>query len=535
MSRNSSLILIFIPLFLLLSTLYSYAHQEIGPPIASVLLLYQERSFFADRRDTVSAIETLLGHYQVEVESFHVGSAKGVFFDDYDYVMVISLDQKIREDSLYERLAEYRGEILWLGLGVEGLLERGAYSLEFRGRAYDFLTVTYKKGGTSRERSFPVGVKREFCAVEVTSPDTKVYAWFTNGYEYFPFIAKDKNLYYVSRVDINEPLFYIFADVLNDLFLKKWYREDVFFLSIEDIHVFRDYKRLREMADYLSSESIPFLMGLIPYVRQEGSNHITKFTEITAFLETLRYMQARGGRVVLQMLPLTIRGGTFVVEELSLTAEEEKRALKEYITMAIGDCVKNGLYPIGASSPYIHLKEESFGVLKESFSSFFGMLSIEEDNYILFPFEVYDSPKFNRFYPYNIGYLEPNDSALFNIEDLYQKIEIVRGFMAGAYFHSYLPVESLYQLVGFLQKKGHPFYDILEEEHWIQTEEHELFFAAEGVEIIHRQEGASISFFYQVSRRVSLYVQWFLVFIIVFFFILFQRSSKAFKKSMIKG
>lgn len=531
----SRVIIISILILLCIQLLYGYAFQVQGAPETSILILYQERSFFADRRDTVSAIETLLGHFMVEVVSLHVHRAKTIELHHYDYVMVIALNQIVYDDSLYERLVEYSGEIIWLGRGIEELLRRGSYLLEYEGRSYDFLQVSYKKGQTGLEYLFPIGVKREFCRVRAPSPAIEVYAWLTNGLEKFPYIAKDKNLYFVSRVDINEPLFYIFGDFLNDLFQKKYYREDVLLLSIEDVHAFRDYDSLRDMADYLHHQSIPFLIGLIPYVKQEGSTHVTKFSEITAFLETLRYMQSRGGRIVLQVLPLNIRNGTFTVESLHMDVADEVKYVTQYINMGIADCVTNGLYPIGVGSPYLHLQDESFHRLKESFSSFFGMLSITEENYIIFPFEVYDSPKFNRFYPYNLGYLETGNHPFLNIEEMLKKIGLVRGFMAGVYFHSYLPVEKLYELVGFLQREGLPFYDILVEEHWVKGKEYELFFTDRGVEVIDRYLDRPSPSLYQFSIQVSTMIQWILLMIILLFLILFNRSYRAFKKSLIKG
>lgn len=501
----------------------------------SLLIIYQERSFFADRRDTLLAIETLLGHYQTKIETVHINQLKGISIEAYDYVMVMALDRFIEESFLYDLLLEYRGKIIWLGQGVGPLLEAGSYSLTFLGKSFDLLTVTYKKGQTGRERTFPIGVRREFYKVLPTSERAKVYAWLSNGKDHFPFIVKDRNLYYISRVDLNEPLFYIFADFLSDLFMRKNYREEVILVSIEDVHIFRDYNNLQAIADYLYSESIPFLIGLIPYVRQEKSNHITKFTDVKPFLQLLHYMQDRGGRVILHALPLSIIQGTFLVEEQYQLVEEEIRDLKYFLQKAIAECVQNGIYPLGIEAPYVHLKEESFQILKEHFSSFFGMISIVAHHYVIFPYEIYDSHQFNTFYPFNIGYMDPEDRGFWLMDEKYQKIELVRGFMAGVYFHSYLPIEELHQLVEYLLEKGIGFYDILQDDHWVKTREYEMYFTGEGLEIITLQEAMQSSGLYFSFTRISTFIQWFLSLVFLLFLIIFTRSYRNFKKSLIRG
>lgn len=95
----------------------------------------------------------------------------------------------------------------------------------------------------------------------------------------YPYILKEKNFWYVSRAEVDSVLFYIVADVLYDIFNVDYFGQSSIYVRIEDVHPFRDTKELREIAEYLNSKDIPFMIALIPAYKSTETGYVTKMSE----------------------------------------------------------------------------------------------------------------------------------------------------------------------------------------------------------------------------------------------------------------
>lgn len=434
-----------------------------------VIILYEERYFYGDSRDTVTAITNLLGHFQTEIDTAKISDQKKFDFDGYDYIFVLALDQNIANDKFYDALVSFEGEIIWLGKSVESLISKGNYPLVYDGEVYDLLSVRYRKALTGDDKTFSIGTKRAFYKVQSTSNENKVYSWLSDGTFEFPFIVQSRNLIYVSRVDINEPLFYIFSDFLSKILYNKNFQDDHFLISIEDVNVFSDYDNLKRLADILSENHLPFTIGLIPYIQQSGTDYITSFTEVSEFLDVLRYMQDKGGSIILHTYIHEMASDSFRLSEL------ESKDINEYFTKAIDDCVSNGLIPIGYEAPHVYLSYEEYNILKSIFSTTFGQVSITDGNFVIYPYELYDTESFNILYPFNLGYIDLSNQNEFNIiEERLRRIQLVNGYFAGIYFHGSLDDDYLIKLVDLLNIEDISVYHPLEDRHTVSTKNYDL-------------------------------------------------------------
>ena len=440
--------------------------QSFASPPKNVLILYEKKSFFADERDMVFAMEMLLSFYQAKVEAKSILD-DNIDFENYDVVLVLTLDKAIDDNRLLNELSQYKGEIIWLGAGIDEFLALSDYGIEYTGETYDLLSVSYKNYEHANEQSFNLATKRLFYKVKIKNDYPQIvtnYSSLTNGVESFPFIVGSRNLYYVSRVDLNEPLFYIFSDFLGNIFHKKHPEKNEFLISIEDIHVFSDYNNLRELADIMHQNNIPFTIGFIPLIQQEGSNYITSFTEVTDFIDTLKYMQSKGGSIILHTYPL----------EISKNELRKSRIyngdIKSYFDDIVIKCINEGLYPIGFETPYVHLPMDEYLDAKDIFTSAFGQISSTEGNYVLYPYKIENSSIFNRYYPFNLGYVQKDSNDEFGlIKSRLDRIKIVKGSFLGVTFHSSLDKKYLEELVLILKKSNLTPFNPLSDNHNIKT------------------------------------------------------------------
>lgn len=494
-----------------------------------VLILYEERYFYGDSRDTVTAITDLLGHFQTEIETAKISEQKKFDFSKYDSIFVLALDHTIDNNDFYQTLSSYSGDIIWLGKSIEPLINAGDYSLAYGGEVYDLLSVRYRKSLTGDEKVFSIGTKRAFYKVESTSNDNKVFAWLSDGSKDFPFIIQSRNLVYISRVDINEPLFYIFSDFLSQLLYEKKYQGDYFLISIEDVNVFSDYEKLHQLADILNKNQLPFTVGLIPYIQQSGAEYITSFTEVTEFIDTLRYMQDKGGVIILHTYIHEMTPDNFTLSKL------ETGDLNGYFSKAVDDCIENGLVPIGYEAPHVYLSSSEYSALKSIFSTAFGQVTITDGNYVIYPFELKDTENFNNLYPLNLGYVDLSNNNKFNIiEERLKRIQLVNGYFAGIYFHSSLDESYLTQLIELMSDEGISSYNPLKDKHTVSTKNYNIIIDNGKVEITSFKQDIPLSPIQVIVNFLASIVMYILVIALLLFVSILAFSIRRQRKSMFK-
>lgn len=77
--------------------------------------------------------------------------------------------------------------------------------------------------------------------------------------------------------------------------------------------------------------------------------------------------------------------------------------------------------------------------------------------------------------PESLGYIDPFSGAVLDeIKYNYELINIVRSYMAGVFYHPYLDIDYLKELVEYLESNNAEFYDMREDYHWVKFDEYEI-------------------------------------------------------------
>ena len=500
-----------------------------------VLILYESRYFYGDARDVVLVVEELLGHFQTKVDSLDINQWDAVDFSDYDVVMYMTLDKEPSHSEVLSALKAYDGQIFWLGRGIETFLTKSDYHMAYNGVLDNLMNIKYKKSLTGQDQVFNIGVQRTFYNVIPTSEHAEVDAWLSDGTYDYPFIIRDENLVFISRVDINEPLFYIFADYLGNFLDLKQYSEDEILISIEDVNVFSDYDNVKSLVDYCYEHSIPFTMGVIPEIVQEGTDYITEFDEVSEFVTLLQYAQDHGGSLVVHVLPHEVFEGDFIIYDQSdvyLTAQD---ALEDFINKTLNKMFKYQLYPIGYQATHANLTLENYQYLKEHFSTSVGQLNINERNVVVYPYILYNTERFNEYLPLNLGYVDPSDETTFSlIHDRLSKIGLVNGFFSGVYFHSSLKVTYLDALVRDLGEYHLSYYDAGKTSHFVSNENYEVTIEDAMVEITMIKPEIQETPIEKGIRIMGNLIGYFLFGIFLLFLLIFMRSRYVTRKKLFK-
>lgn len=450
---------------------YSYQNKSM-----KVLLLYDQRNYFGYLDDIVTSFRELLGHFNVEVNEKKINDYKPNEINYYDYIFIVGLEGNFQNKDLIQDLKETRKTICWFGKGVENfLVDNKKTNIVYKGIYRDFISVSY------RDKYFDLGVKREFVIIDVKSSDVRVFSWISDGKNRFPYILNEDNFWFISRIEIESILFYIIADMMQDIFDIETFERNEIYIRIEDVHLFRDVDKLKKIADYLYSREIPFMIALIPAYKDPKTGYVTLMSENQEFINTIKYMQDRGGSVVLHGYTHQAFGGEPTGEGYEFWDGIKNRPLQidmnkwihERIGIGIKECVKNGIYPLAFEAPHYAMSQEGYIILKRYFSTYIGHLQSTDFGFTttVYPYKLHNTKLFNKFIPENLGYVSEEsfrttNKILENLSDL----SIVRGFTAGLFLHPYLDIKYLKEIVENLENNNIKFYDLKKDEHWVKWE-----------------------------------------------------------------
>ncbi|MDX5686445.1 polysaccharide deacetylase family protein, partial [Clostridioides difficile] len=482
---NKSLLKLVVVLSIVLTisnfSLSSYA-SEITSSTDKVLIIYDSKKETAYNRDILNIMRTLLGRFSSDIELLKLSNYDGEINKNYySHIFILGINENSYNNdkntkNLISSLNLYKGTICWLGYGIENLLEHKKYNLDYVGKTTNIVSVNYSG------KSYNLDEHYVFNIVESKDTSNKVIGSINDTLNKYPYIINDKYLFYVSKLDLDGVLFYIFCDSLNDIFNIKTFDKGRIFVRIEDVHAFREPKNLVEIADYLSSKNIPFTIALIPAYVNPKNHKVITLSESPEIVKAIKYMQDKGGTVILHGYTHQYKKEEVSGEGYEFWDGKKDEPLKENMKIFVKDrvlnglrvCIENGIYPLAFEAPHYAMESEGYKELKKYFSTYIGQHQNNDKKFSTntYPYIIRDTEEFNIFIPENLGYIDPEDKFTFqNIKENLDKLSIVRGFSGGFFFHSYLNIEYLKNTIEYLEKQNIEFMNLRDFNNWVKVDE----------------------------------------------------------------
>ncbi|EGT2232755.1 TPA: DUF2334 domain-containing protein [Clostridioides difficile] len=543
---NKSLLKLVVVLSIVLTisnfSLSSYA-SEITSSTDKVLIIYDSKKETAYNRDILNIMRTLLGRFSSDIELLKLSNYDGEINKNYySHIFILGINENSYNNdkntkNLISSLNSYKGTICWLGYGIENLLEHKKYNLDYVGKTNNIVSVNY------RGKSYNLDEHYVFNIVESKDTSNKVIGSINDTLNKYPYIINDKNLFYVSKLDLDGVLFYIFCDSLNDIFNIKTFDKGRIFVRIEDVHAFREPKNLVEIADYLSSKNIPFTIALIPAYVNPKNHKVITLSESPEIVKAIKYMQDKGGTVILHGYTHQYKKEEVSGEGYEFWDGKKDEPLKENMKIFVKDrvlnglrvCIENGIYPLAFEAPHYAMESEGYKELKKYFSTYMGQHQNNDKKFSTntYPYIIRDTEEFNIFIPENLGYIDPEDKFTFqNIKENLDKLSIVRGFSGGFFFHSYLSIEYLKNTIEYLEKQNIEFMNLRDFNNWVKVDEIQI--RNNGDEIIVNYDKdldeltKSDTRFKSISNisKILIFIVSISVLIFVIIFIYFKRIDK---------
>jgi len=330
-----------------------------------------------------------------------------------------------------------------------------------------------------------------------------------------PYIVHGGNFWYVADTPFayisEEDRYVVFADVLHDILQISHPESHRALIRLEDIDPTYPTGQLREAADYLHSEGVPFLVSVIPVYRDplgyynHGVAETVRMSRKPEFVQTLKHLMAQGGQIVLEgythqydSVPNPFTGVTGDDYEFFRVTVDERNNTVDYMPVPedsrywVQNRIRNalrqlrycGLTPIAWQTPHYAASALDYMVFADYFPlTIQRVLYFDSDEGVIgdngsnrrmldsashsagqfFPYPIQRDFYGQKIAPENLGNIElvpfggsptrlPGD-----LIRVARKNRVVRDGWASAFFHPFLDTSYLQELIRGVKALGYTY------------------------------------------------------------------------------
>ncbi|MGA2296872.1 MAG: DUF2334 domain-containing protein [FCB group bacterium] len=436
-------------------------------------------------------LANLLGHFNTTIEIEGINKYKTGEIEKYDYTFYIGFHRNNKvPDVFVNDIVKSEKPVVWLNTGIIDASQNPNFSSKFGFNVNILDSVSIYDIVKSNGRIFTKG--EENCFVVNISNKNIVQvlatAYSTKKKKEIPYIVKCKNLIFIgdspfAYADENDR-YLLFADMLHDIMNEPHEESHSAIVRIEDVTPMHDPGKLRDIADLLSARGIPFLVGVVPIYVDPGEGLRVTLSEKPEIVDALKYMVKNGGTIVMHGVTHQYHGVSTNDFEFwdrqtnqPIKGENEADDAKK-IELGIQEFMKNGLYPVLWETPHYTASSMFYNTITKYFSTAIEQrLAIENFDYSqYFPYIINKDIYGQRIFPENLGFVpyDPEDKSISEdaVKDILKGAKTnlyVRDGFAAFFFHPFLDLDLLKDLVEGIQKLGYTFIDVKDYNNIVKT------------------------------------------------------------------
>ena len=476
------------------------------PPETSdrVLILYDSSGSYGWIGELhAKELANLLGHfplaYQISpVEDYHAGDL-GAFRAAF-YLGTV-FNNSIPADFAADVLAA-RKPVCWFKYNLWKLGSGMPFESKF-GFRFEFIdmssfsTIGYKGETFSKHPADP-----DMGRVTILNPlltDVPALAWQDLSSNSIPYIVRGSNLWYVADSPFSytseEDRYLVFADLLHDILQISHPEIHLALIRLEDIDPTYPTDLLQRAAGYLSAESVPFGVAVVPVYSDPlgryngGIPEQVPMSDAPQFVATLKSMISQGGQIVMhgythqydavpnpatgatgddyEFFRVTTNGAGSVVEYRPLP-EDSMSWVVARLRAGLQEFEQAGLTPVAWETPHYAASALDYQVFAANFSLTMQRVIYFDrtENYIagqFFPYFIQRDTYGQRILPENLGNIDPTSLPTSpprlpaDLIRAARKNRVLRDAYASAFFHPYLDLSYLQELVSGIKALGYTF------------------------------------------------------------------------------
>ncbi|MCX6155948.1 MAG: DUF2334 domain-containing protein [Candidatus Kapabacteria bacterium] len=433
----------------------------------------------------------LLGHFNTNLTISSVNDYKPKDVEKFEFCFYIGFNRKNNvPDNFIRDIIKTDRPVVWLNSGIIDVSAKKEFADKFGFKVskidslsvYDAVLCSNVKFTKGEESSHIIDI------IDKKNVNVLATALSTAKKKEIPYIVKSKNLIYIADSPFgyaNETDRYLlFADMLHDILNEEHEHSHSAIVRIEDVTAMHDPDKLRNIADFLSSRGIPFLVGVVPiYVDPSEGLRVT-LSDKPAIVDALKYMEHNGGTIVMHGVTHQYKGVSTADYEFwdqqtnAPIKDETEDAIAKKIEIGIQEFLKNGLHPILWETPHYTASNKLYKTITKYFStSIEQKLAIENSDYSqYFPYIINKDLFGQRILPENLGYVpnDPDDKsvALEGVQNIIKGAHsnlYVRDGFAAFFFHPFLDLNLLKEIVDNIQNMGYTFIEVKDFTNWVKT------------------------------------------------------------------
>lgn len=479
-----------VSLFLLIS---NYALSENGNN-KKVLILVQGTSQITNiAMGDGRQLATLLGHFATDVQIKGVEDYSVSEVNNYDFTFYVGFhaDNNVPSKFLND-VIKSPNTIVWINTGFKefsnnyDLKKTFGFDVSELDSSTNYDVVKFgKKIFTKGEPNANIINISDHRNVNVIA-----YAVSSKNKNEIPYIVKSNNLYYIADSPFasatESDRYLLFADMLHDILGEQHEESHSAIIRIEDIGPLDDPNKLRDIADLLADKEIPFLFSVYPFYVDPSEGIRVSLSDKPEIVDALKYMVRNGGTLVMHGVTHQYKGmsaSDFEFWDESTNApikDESAEAFSKKIELGIHEFMKNGLYPLIWETPHYTASLLFYKTISKYFSTAIEQrLSIENFDYSqFFPYIIKKDLFGQTIYPENLGYVPLDETNKQVSRDAVQNIIkgaktnlYVRDGFASCFFHPFLDLDLLEELVDGVQALGYTYIDLKDETNWVKTKD----------------------------------------------------------------
>ncbi len=433
----------------------------------------------------------LLGHFNTTVTIEGSEQYKALESSKFDFIFYIGYSKDYKIPKLLESdLFTINKPLFWINGGIVQFSSQEKFKKRYGFEVSKYLDNSNYSNVKTNDSQFTKGTGSINIINILDKNKVTVYAdaISTSALEKpTPYFIKSGNLTYIADIPFigakETDRYLLFADKLHDFLGENHPESHKCFIRIEDINCLSNPNQLRKIADYLYSQNVPFMVGVVPIYVNPGDGTYIKMSEKPELVDALKYMVQKGGSIIMHGVTHQYKGvSTEDAEFWNMSTNtpiigENVGDFSKRIEMGITELMKNDIFPIAWETPHYMGTVKAYTAISKHFSTVVEQrMAIDNIDYgQYFPYVIYKDLYGQKIYPENLGYvplLPSIDSSMVFVDNIIKNslyIKTVRDGVAGCFFHPFMDISLLEKIVKNFKINGFEFIDLKNDYHKVVT------------------------------------------------------------------
>jgi uncharacterized protein YdaL len=420
----------------------------------------------------------LLGHFDLQKKMVAANDYRGGESNGFDYLFFDGFSTTCQPpDKFLDDAYNFKGTLVWLNTGIMAMNARHNLSGK-----YGFVPVSYDSTAgfdavvpADKDFRFDKG-DNYLTMISITdrSKVTVLASAFAPHHVVAPYAIRTGNLYLFG----DSPFSYIgptdryifFAEKLHDILNQEHPEFHSAMIRIEDVDPTEDPSSIRKITDLLYSEQVPFMIAVVPFYVDPSNNTRISMSDKPDMVDALRYAEAHGATIVMHGVTHQYHGVTDNDYEFwdgilnKPIANDNAAYVQQKLETGVEELMRNGIYPLAWETPHYGASEIDYAAIAKVFSTAVEERIVMDDlDYSQdFPYVIRSDMYGERIVPENVGYVpigtpEEEEKAVKDIIAAAKANLYVRDGFATAFFHPFMPIDLLKEIVDGIRDLGYTF------------------------------------------------------------------------------